>query len=100
MSKKTNSLLFMLLATLVNIVLLALFFIVLGVIMGLLVSNIPGLAESSVMILLVIILFVGSIGGSFFVYSKLVKWATVKFDLENNLDPLFTPKRNRIKRGE
>ncbi len=100
MSKKTNSLLFMLLATLVNIVLLALFFIVLGVIMGLLVSNIPGLAESSVMILLVIILFVGSIGGSFFVYSKLVKWATVKFDLENKLDPLFTPKRNRIKRGE
>ena len=42
-----------------------------------------------------IFLFVGAIVLSFFVYSRLVKWATKKFDLEEKMDPLFSSRRNR-----
>jgi len=32
-------------------------------------------------------------GGTLFIYSKLMKWATVKFKLDEKLSPLFKRKR-------
>ena len=92
MNKKVNSLIFMLVATVVNIILLCLFFLV-----GLLVLNfIAGQwPDSSLIPALIMIVFVGAIVLSFFVYSRLVKWATKKFDLEEKMDPLFSSRRNR-----
>ncbi len=94
MSKKSNSVVFMIIATLVNVLLLGFFLIAGVVLMTLIVNRFPDAGESLGPVL-VIGIFAGAIFLSFFIYSRLVKWATAKFDLENKLDPLFTPKGRR-----
>ena len=93
MSKKTNSVVFMLAATVVNLLLLIVFFILGFVIVGVLGSKFPELQSAAPFLILLV--FGVAIFGSFFIYSRIVKWATAKFNLEDKLDPLFTPKRNR-----
>ena len=88
----------MLVATLVNLVLLVLFFVLGFVILGLLLSHFPAIEGAAPMLMLAI--FALSIIGSFLIYSRLVKWATEKFDLENKLDPLFTSKKNRRRKED
>ena len=98
MSKKTNSIVFMLVATVVNLLLLVAFFIIGFVIIGVLGSRFPGLQSAAP--ILVLLVFGLAIFGSFFVYSRIVKWATVKFSLEDKLDPIFTPKKNRRRKDD
>ena len=43
---------------------------------------------------LILIVFIGAIALSFMLYSRLVKWAMKKFDLEDRMDPIFSSKRN------
>ena len=101
MNKKGNSVLFMLLRTLVNLVLLIACFAVFGVLMILLMNNFPEIAESGGISMLLTLSWFGlSIVSSFLIYNKLVKWIIVKFDLENKLDPLFVSKKTRKKREE
>ena len=88
----------MLVATLVNLVLLMLFLIIGFVAMGLIVSNIEG--AESFMPLMLLLVFGFSIFGSFFIYSRLVKWASVRFDLEDKLDPLFSSRKNIRRRND
>ncbi|MGH4037295.1 MAG: leader peptide processing enzyme [Sphaerochaeta sp.] len=91
MSKTTNSIVFILLATVVNIVLMiALFFVCIFIGSQLfdlndVNSNLgPIVLGGSVII---------AMGGTLFIYSKLMKWATVKFKLDEKLSPLFKRKR-------
>ena len=93
MSKKTNSVIFMLAATVVNLLLLIVFFILGFVIVGVLGSKFPELQSAAPFLILLV--FGVAIFGSFFIYSRLVKWVSAKYDLESKLDPIFTPKRNR-----
>ena len=37
----------------------------------------------------------GTIGCTFFIYSRMIRWASAKFDLESKLDPIFQPKKAR-----
>ena len=97
-SKKTNTLLFMLLGTLVNLVLL-MFFIVAGfVILSVLVAKVPSL-ESYVGILTVVALILALVL-AFLVYSKIVKWLTAKHGLEDKLAPLFGSKNRTPRKKE
>lgn len=98
MNKKANSLIFMLIATVVNLILLMIFFILGFVILNFVVNAMPD--NAAVVQVGVILVFVASIGLSFFVYSKLVNFATKKFSLEEKLDPLFVRKGSRRQRGE
>ena len=98
MSKKTNSLIFMLLATLLNLVLLIVFFILGFVILNLVISAMP--ENVAVVQIGVVLVFVFAIGLSFFVYSRIVSLLTKKFNLEEKLDPLFVRKGSRRPRGE
>ncbi len=95
MSKKTNSVIFMVVATLVNILLLIVYFIIGFVLVGLFASYFP---ESPLVPVIIMVMFIACIALSFLTYSKLVKWATEKFGLEDKMDPIFTPKRNRRNR--
>lgn len=98
MSKKTNSLIFMLLATILNLVLLIFFFIVGFVILNLVISAMP--ENVAVVQIGVVLVFVFAIGLSFFVYSRIVSLLTKKFNLEEKLDPLFVRKGSRRPKGE
>ena len=98
MSKKTNSLIFMLLATLLNLVLLIVFFILGFVILNLVISAMP--ENVAVVQIGVVLVFVFAIGLSFFVYSRIVILLPKKFNLEEKLDPLFVRKGSRRPKGE
>ncbi len=92
MNKKTNSVIFMVVATLVNVLLLVLYFTLGIVLMALFAQLFP---ESGLLPILMLIVFILAIALSFLTYSKLVKWAVAKFSLEDKMDPIFSSRRNR-----
>jgi membrane protein YdbS with pleckstrin-like domain len=93
MSKTSNTVIFVLLGTVVNIAMIILLFI-LCIFIG---SHIFDLNNSSSSLPMIVLAssFVISLGGTLFIYTRLVKWATVKFDLNDKLSPLFSKKRKR-----
>ncbi len=94
MSKKTNTVWFMLGATILNIVLMMILFIICFILITRFVDP-----NSSLIPLWLGLTFLVSIGGSFWVYSRIIKWMNKKFNLEDNLSPLFS-RRNKQKRRE
>lgn len=88
----------MLLATLLNLVLLIVFFILGFVILNLVISAMP--ENVAVVQIGIVLVFVFAIGLSFFVYSRIVSLLTKKFNLEEKLDPLFVRKGSRRPKGE
>lgn len=102
MNKKGKTVVFMIVATLVNLLLLVIFFFLLFLLLfALLPTLVPAVMEIQAMsFILPLLWFVGSIVLSFLVYSKLIKWVSAKYNLEDKLDPIFTPKRNRRMKGE
>lgn len=90
-SKKANTVIFMIAGTIVNLVLL-LFFIISGfVLVSVLADRIPAIADLAGILTVVVLIL--ALVLSFLIYSKLVRWATKKFSLEENLSPLFSPKK-------
>jgi uncharacterized membrane protein (DUF485 family) len=86
MSKKTNSILFILGATVVNIVLtLALMILLLVIYARFIAPLLP--AESAAWGIPVI--FIGAIVASFFIYRAGIKVLSKKVDIDKNFDPLF-----------
>ena len=86
MSKKTNTLVFILGATVFNIIITIICFLVLMVIYSkFFYFNLP---EDSVAWALPVI-FLASIVASFFVYRVVVKLIMKKVDLEEHFDPIF-----------
>ena len=88
----------MLIATVVNLLLLMIFFILGFVILNLVISAMPD--NAAVVQIGVVVVFIAAIGLSFVVYTKLVNFITKKFSLEEKLDPLFVRKGSRRQRGE
>lgn len=86
----------MAIATIVNLVIM-LFLIVAGIVI---VSLIPFGDNMTLYSVCIFVVFFGAIFLSFKIYSKLVEWATIKFSLEEKLDPIFTPKKNRKDKRE
>ncbi len=92
MNKKVNTVLFILAATIVNmIIMFALFLICLAILVNF--TN----PESSLFPLFIGLTFIVSIGGSFFLYTVLMKKIVAKFNLEHYLSPIFSKKFNKGK---
>ena len=95
MNKKANSIVFILCGTIVN-VLLAILFILILCVLSLWTLKQMGVAASMT------VLVVASICGlllAMFVYTKLSRWVISRFNLEDQLDPLFQPrtgKKNKL----
>ena len=88
MNKKVNTVLFVLGATVVNIVVMAVLFLLCMFLIAKFVNP-----ESSLLPLWLGLMFLVSIGGSFFLYTVVMRKISVRYDLEKYLDPLFTKKR-------
>ena len=96
MTKKGNSIVFILCGTLLSIVI---FFAIAGILLylaGFLFIKLP--AEPNVngfaislMFIIVLALFLGIL-----LYQKIVQWAFNKYNLEDKLDPLFKKKYKKI----
>jgi len=86
MNKKTNTIFFMLGATAVNIILMIAIFILLFWLYGrFIASSVSPQVTSYVMIGI----FIGSIGLTYFIYHRLVKWMSNKWNLDDFFDPIF-----------
>ncbi|QEN09233.1 leader peptide processing enzyme [Oceanispirochaeta crateris] len=90
MNKKLNTVLFMLAGTILNI------FLMLGLfLLFLYLGNLVLTPETdSSLKMLVFLLIIGfSVVGSFFLYSRIVKIINKRWNLENYMHPFFTRKR-------
>jgi hypothetical protein len=88
MNKKVNTLLFVLGATVANVLITILVFLLLLVVCGrLLPPDVSGRALPFV--------FIGAIAASFFIYNKILKVVTNKVDMEKYFDPIFKAKRRK-----
>ena len=91
MNKKVNTILFMLAGTVLNIVMMLAIFLIL-----LFAANFVLTPETDSTVKMVVFLLVISLSvvGSFFFYSKVIKWINGKWDLDQYLHPLFGKKRS------
>ncbi|RKX72099.1 MAG: hypothetical protein DRP70_05080 [Spirochaetes bacterium] len=92
MNKKLNTVYFLLAATVLNLLILILLAIIIGVAVGSLYQKFNVDSEGLSLLAVIVILF-GSIAGTFFLYSKIVKWAMKKWSLEQYIEPIFNRKR-------
>lgn len=94
MNKKANTILFMLGATVLNVVMMIVIFLALMLLYAWIV---PGGFGTQAGQIVGIVLFLGSIGLTYFIYHKLVKWISRKWDLEQYFDPIFGKKGGQQK---
>jgi hypothetical protein len=90
MNKKVNTVLFLLGATVFNLLVM---FLIIVVFLVLLSAIFRGSLNPNVLSVLMIVVFIGSIAASFFIYGRLVKWISRKVDMEKYFLPLFRRKR-------
>jgi membrane protein YdbS with pleckstrin-like domain len=94
MNKKLNTALFMLGATIFNLVLL---FVLILLAMLAITALFGQRLGPSVMSILLIVVFLAAMVGSFLIYNQVVKWLARKVDMEKYFLPLFKrrpPKRD------
>lgn len=92
--KKRNTALFITLATIGNIVLMFIFFILGFVLLGMFGNPED---EGGNMLWIMVIFFV-SIGLSWFIYSRFVKWFTKRVDADETFAPVFSSKKGASSR--
>ncbi len=92
MSKQSNTAIFIIVATIVNILIMFAIFIVFFLIAGFLFD-----LNGNLGIIMLGLSFIVAIGGSIFIYSKLVSWAIAKFNLEDKLVPIFGKRKGNRK---
>jgi protein-S-isoprenylcysteine O-methyltransferase Ste14 len=85
MSKKSNTVWFMVAATVLNLVLMLVLFFICFVLISTLVDP-----NSSLVPLWISLSLIVSIGGSFWLYSVIIKALSRKFNLEDKMAPLWT----------
>jgi uncharacterized membrane protein YedE/YeeE len=90
MNKKVNTVLFILGATLGNVVVMIVVFLLLFVLFG---RFLAPLLPSAVDQIGVIIIFVGSIVLTYFAYHRIIKLLTNRIDMEKYFDPIFRRKK-------
>ena len=90
MNKKVNTVLFVLGATVFNLLIMFILIVVFLVLISVVFRDSLGPNLISV---LMIVVFVGSIAASFFIYSRVVKWLDRKIDMDKYFIPLFRRKK-------
>jgi hypothetical protein len=92
MNKKLNTVYFLLGATVLNLLIMVLLFFVLGISMLLIYQKL-GVDSKVLPVVAVLITLFGSIAGTFFLYSRIIKWVVKKWNLDNYIEPIFRTKR-------
>ena len=90
MNKKANTVLFLLGATVFNLLMMFLLIVIFLVLISAIFRD---SLNPNVLSILMIIVFIGSIAASFFVYGRVVKWLSRKIDMEKYFLPLFRRKK-------
>jgi ABC-type Na+ efflux pump permease subunit len=91
-NKKLNTVLFILGATLVNI-LTMLLILVLGLVF--IFRVLPESVQESIGQFMSLLLFLVAIGGSFYAYHRIIKYVSKKVDLDKYFHPIFRPGKKK-----
>ncbi len=86
MNKKVNTVLFMLGATVVNVLMMIIIFLVLMLLYAWLV---PGGFATQLGQVIGIVLFLAAIGLTYFLYHRMIKVISTKWNLDDYFDPIF-----------
>ena len=89
--KKRNTAIFVIVATLINIILMMVFMIV-GYVLLARFGNPDNPSAAQIWL---VVIFLGSIGLSWFIYSRMVKWYAKRVDVDKKFAPLITPRRKK-----
>ena len=90
MNKRTNTVLFLVGATVFNLlVMFALIVISLVLISAIFRDRL----SPNLMSILMVVIFIGSIAASFLIYSRVIKWLSRKVDMEKYFMPIFKKRR-------
>ena len=92
MNSNVKLVLFFLVATLFNILLMFLIIVVLFVAMSRILG--PN-ADDNLRAVLMIVIFIGSIVLTFWLYGRIMRWVTVRFKLETHIPQLFKGKKKQ-----
>lgn len=90
MNKKLNTLLFILAASVLNIVLIILLFLLFLAVVG---ALLPESASNSTVQLLMLAAFIISVVGSHTIYSMLIRLLSKRIDMDRYFHPIFRKKR-------
>ena len=92
MNKKLNTTLFILGATIVNIIIMGVLFVA-----GFIIASrlLPEDVSPNVVLIIFMLIFIGSILGSFFIYHRLVRLLSRKVDMEKYFHPIFKQKKKK-----
>ena len=90
MNKKVNTVLFLLGATVFNLLIM---FILIVIFLVLISAIFRDSLNPNVLSILMIVVFIGSIAASFFIYGRVVKWLSRKINMEKYFLPLFRRKK-------
>jgi len=90
MNKKANTVLFLLGATVFNLLMMFLLIVIFLVLIRVIFGD---SLNPNVLSILMIVVFIGSIAASFFIYGRVVKWLARKIDMEKYFLPLFRRKK-------
>ena len=90
MNKKANTVLFLLGATVFNLLLMFLLIVIFLVLISAIFKE---SLSPNILSILMIVVFIGSIAASFFIYGRVVKWLSRKIDMDKYFIPLFRRKR-------
>lgn len=90
MNKKTNTALFILGATIANI-LLMIILIIIG--FAIISAVLPHQTNPQLASILFLLVFLASIAGSFFIYHKVIQFISKRIDMEKYFHPIFRPRK-------
>ena len=90
MNKKVNTVLFLLGATVFNLLIM---FLLIVLFLVLISAVFRDSLNPNVLSVLMIVVFVGSIAASFFIYGRVVKWLSRKINMDKYFMPLFRRKK-------
>lgn len=92
MNKKLNTTLFVIGATVVNIAIMGVLFLA-----GFYIASrlLPEDVAPNTVLIIFMLIFIGSILGSFFIYHRLVRLISSKVDMEKYFHPIFKPKKKK-----
>ncbi len=90
MNKKANTALFILGATVANILIMIVLIVVGFAVISLVLPHTASPQLASILFLLV---FLAAIGGSFFIYNRIVKLISKRVDMERYFHPIFRQRR-------
>lgn len=90
MNKKVNTLIFVLAGTVLNIVVML---VLLFALIALTTQLLRNVESDGVKTAVFFVCVLGSIVGSFFIYSRLIRWVNKKWNLDQYIDPIFRRKR-------